>query len=81
MVEAPVLAHPDFSKPFIIDTVASDAAIGAVLFQNIDGQEHAIAYYASRTLSKAEKQYCITGKEMLALVHFVKYFRKLSIWI
>ena len=54
MVEAQVLAHPDFSKPFIIDTDASDAAIGAVLFQNIDGQEHTISY-ASRTSSNAEK--------------------------
>ena len=31
MVEEPVLAHIDFSKSFIIDTDASDVAIGAVL--------------------------------------------------
>ena len=73
IIEAPVLAHPDFSKPFIIDTDVSDTAIGAVLHQNIDGQEHAMAY-ASKTLSKAENQYCVTRKELLALVHFVKYF-------
>ncbi len=49
-------------------------AIGVVLSQNIGGQEHVIAY-ASRTLTKAEKRYCVTRKELLALVHFVKYFR------
>ncbi len=74
LVEAPVLAHPDFTEPFIIDTDASDLAIGAVLSQNIGGQEHVIAY-ASRTLTKAEKTVCVTRKELLALVHFVKYFR------
>ena len=74
MAKAPVLAHPDFSQRFILDTDASDLAIGAVLSQKIDGQEHVIAY-ASRTLTKSERRYCVTRKELLALVHFVKYFR------
>ena len=71
---SPVLAHPDFSLPFILDTDASDSSIGAVLSQSTDGHERVIAY-ASRTLSKSEKRYCVTRKEMLALVSFVKYFR------
>ena len=74
MVNSPILAHPDFTKPFVLDTDASDLAIGAVLSQRIDGQEHVIAY-ASRTLTKSERRYCVTKKELLALVHFVKYFR------
>ena len=74
MVESPILVHPDFSKPFILDTDASDQAIGGVLSQNINGHERVIAY-ASRTLSRPERRYCVTRKELLALVHFVKYFR------
>ena len=74
MVESPILAHPDFTAPFILDTDASNQAIGAVLSQNIDGHERVIAY-ASRTLTKSERRYCVTRKELLALVHFVKYFR------
>ena len=31
--------------------------------------------YASRTLTKSERRYCVTRKELHALVHFVKYFR------
>lgn len=57
-----------------MDTDASDSAIGAVLSQNQGGAENVIAY-TSRTLSMSERNYCVTKKELLAVVSFVKYFR------
>ena len=58
LVTSPILHSPDFSKSFILDTDASDKSIGAVLSQNIDGKERVCAY-ASRTLSKSERKYCV----------------------
>ena len=29
----------------------------------------------SRTLTKAERQYCVTRKELLAVLYFAKYFK------
>jgi hypothetical protein len=74
LTQSLILAHPDFSKPLILDTDASQGAIGAVLSQMKDGKERVLAY-ASRTLTKAERRYCVTRKELLGVVHFVKYFR------
>ena len=74
LTSPPILANPDFSKPFILDCDASDQSIGAVLSQKVDGIERVCAY-ASRTLSKSERKYCVTRKELLAVVHFVKHFR------
>lgn len=45
-----------------------------MLSQNIESVERVIAY-ASRTLNKSEKRYCVNRKELLALVNFVKPFR------
>ena len=56
---------PDWCKPIILDTDASDAGIGAVLSQV---QEDA---YASCLLSKAERNYCITRKELLTVVSVI----------
>ena len=60
LVTAPVLAYPDYSKPFTLDTDASATGIGGVLSQqDSDGRERVIAY-ASRVLSKPERNYCVT---------------------
>jgi len=74
LTHAPVLSFPDFTRPFILDTDASNSGIGAVLSQIINGQETVIAY-ASRTLSKAERKYYVTRKELLAMVYFINHFR------
>src|SRR5206468_10859521 len=56
------------------DTDASNTAIGAVLSQVQEGEERVIAY-ASRTLSRPERNYCVTRRELLAIVYFAKQFR------
>ena len=75
LTSAPILAHPDFSQQFILDTDASDIGMGAVLSQvDREGRERAIAY-GSRLLSKAERRYCVTRRELLAVVTFTRHFR------
>ena len=73
MATTPVLAYPKADCPFILDTDASDFAVGAVLSQIQDGEEHPIAY-GSHALHDAQLNYCTTYKELLAVVTFVKDF-------
>ncbi|XP_023243879.1 uncharacterized protein LOC111641862 [Centruroides sculpturatus] len=74
ITSAPLLKSPDFSKPFILATDASNEAIGAVLSQEDERGEMPIAY-ASRILRKPEKNYSTTEKECLAVVWATKYFK------
>jgi len=71
----PILAMPRDTGEFILDIDACDMTIGAVLSQMQDGYEKVIAY-ASRTLDKREANYCVTRKELLAIVYSVKYFKQ-----
>ena len=64
--DTPILGFADYSKPFLLHTDASTEGIGAVLHQEEDGIKHVIAY-ASRGLSRSEKNYPIHKLEFLAL--------------
>jgi len=59
--ETTTLAFPHPDKPCVLDTDASDVAIGAVLSQVIDGTEHPIAFY-SRIMSTTQHNYCPTHR-------------------
>ena len=59
---------------FILDTDASNSAIGAVLSLEQDGKENVIAY-ASNKLTKTQKSYCIMRKELLAAYNYIKQFK------
>ena len=59
---------------YILDTVASGTAIGDVLSQIQDGQEVVLAF-GSRCLSTAERNYCVTRKELLAVVYYMCYYK------
>ncbi|KAL2631182.1 hypothetical protein R1flu_015868 [Riccia fluitans] len=68
LVSSPILAVPDWNKPFHVHANASAFAIGAVLAQPGNGdRDHPIAYI-SRKLIPAERNYTATERETLAIV-------------
>ena len=73
LMHAPVLAAPDSSLPFILQTDASDAALGAVLLQERNGVLHPIAYH-SATMKKSQRSYSTIEKELLAIVSAIGKF-------
>lgn len=74
LVSAPVLVAPDFSRPFVLQTDASNAGLGAVLTQHLSNQDVVIAY-TSRALNKSEINNSTTKKECLAVVWAIAKFR------
>ena len=78
LTETPILTLPCDQGMFILDTDASNHGNVAVLSQVQGGEERVISY-GSRLYSNAEQRYCVTRKELLAVVFFLKYFRQYSL--
>ena len=74
LVSAPIIQAPIWSLPFELMCDASDFAVGAVLGQR-KGSTPTVAYYASKTLNDAQRNYTTTEKEMLAIVFALEKFR------
>jgi hypothetical protein len=70
MTKAPVLALPDFSKPFVIECDASSHGIGAILMQ-----DRCPITYFSQALHGRNINLSTYEKEMLALVTAIQRWR------
>lgn len=72
-----MLNHPNPELDYIVNTDASEYAVGACLYQvDKDGNTMVIAYY-SRVLKGPEINYCVTEKEALAIVSALRHWRTL----
>ena len=60
---------------FILDMDASDIGSGGIIHL-VQGEQEKVIAYASRSLNQAEKNFCITEKELLAVRFFIEYYRQ-----
>lgn len=74
LISAPILANPDFNLPFVIESDASDNAVGAALIQKIDGELRIIGYF-SKKLSSTQRKYASVEKECLGVLLAIEHFR------
>ena len=73
-MKPPILAFPDFSKPFYIVTDACGYRVGGVLMQKFENMLHPIGFY-SRKLKDRETRMSTTDREALAVIETLKHFR------
>ena len=71
LTHAPILAPPDYSKPFLVTCDSSGFAVGAVLSQG-EGDDMRVVAFESRKMSDAETRYENHDKELLAVIHALK---------
>jgi len=74
LAETVTLAYPHRNQIFILDTDASDVAMGAILSTTVDGVERFIAFF-SREMNSSQRNYCPTRRKLLAVIAGLQHFR------
>lgn len=74
LTSSPVLRGPDYSKPFILHTDASDVGLGAVLSQEWEQDADLPVAYFSRKLLPRERNYVTVDRECLVIVEGIAHF-------
>ena len=75
LITAPILVSPQWNKPFICHTDASQYAVGGTLTQKDQDYRDRVVAYFSKRITKTEENYSANDRELLALVYFLKRFR------
>lgn len=70
----PVLIAPQYDQPLVVQTDASNRAVGGVLAQYVDGQLKPIAFVSRKFLPR-EINYSTIEKETLAIIFIVQTLR------
>lgn len=73
ITSAPILKTPDFTRPFLLQTDASDYAVGAALLQEFDDGLHPVAF-ASEKLQPRETRYSVIERECVAIICGIQKF-------
>ena len=73
LTSSPILSYPRKEGQYVLDTDASNTGMGSVLSQIQDGDEKVLSYY-SKLFNTAERRYCVTRRELLAIVQSIKHF-------
>ena len=69
LTSKPILALPDFNRPFVVHCDASLSHIGFALTQIQDDEREHVVYFGSRALTAAERNYTIGELEAMSLVY------------
>lgn len=69
-----LLHHPNFSKPYFLQTDASGVGLAGVLYQFDDTGETMIIGFHSKALTEAQKNWTVTEQEFFSIISCLRKF-------